>query len=110
MKSASLVAGWVLCGLLGSPLIAAEETKVEFNRDVRPILSNHCFKCHGPDDKARKSGLRLDLRDEALKPADSGRKPIVPGRPDGSALVRRVFEERASHVMPPPSEKKPLSQ
>src|SRR5262245_17559825 len=109
MKSTLLASGWLLCGWLVAPLAAADEGKVEYNRDVRPILSNHCFKCHGPDDKARKSGLRLDLREEALKPADSGRKPIIPGRPDGSSVIRRVNEERESHIMPPPSEKKPLT-
>ena len=54
----------------------------DFNREVRPILSNNCFKCHGPDDKARKSKLRLDVREEALKPAKSGEHAIMPGKVD----------------------------
>jgi hypothetical protein len=76
---------------------------VDFSRDVRPILSRHCFKCHGFDDKARKAKLRLDLRAEAVK------KAIVPGKPDDSELVRRIFAADDSEVMPPPATKNPLT-
>jgi hypothetical protein len=62
----------------------------DFLRDVRPLLARHCFKCHGPDEKSRKAGLRLDVREEALKPAESGERPIVPERPEESELVRRI--------------------
>ena len=55
-----------------------------FTSKVRPILAQHCFKCHGPDDQARKAKLRLDVRDEALRPVRSGLRPIVPGKPDDS--------------------------
>src|SRR5436190_1010116 len=65
--------------------------KIEFNRDIRPILSDTCFHCHGPDAKARKAGLRLDIREEALKPAESRETPIVPGNPEASEIVRRIF-------------------
>src|SRR4051812_16693010 len=53
-----------------------------FTDQVRPILSHNCFKCHGPDDKARKSGLRLDMREGATQPAKSGDPAIVPHKPD----------------------------
>jgi hypothetical protein len=83
---------------------------VDFNEQVRPILAAHCFKCHGPDEKARKAKLRLDVADGAVKPAGSGERPIVPGRPDESELVRRIFAEDESERMPPPEAKLPLSE
>ena len=64
-----------------------------FNSKVRPILAGHCFKCHGPDDGARKAKFRLDVRDAALQPARSGQRPIVPGKPDESELIRRIFSD-----------------
>ena len=84
--------------------------RVDFSDQVRPILARHCFKCHGPDEKARKARLRLDLGDEAMKPAGSGERPIVPGRPDESELVRRIFAEDAEERMPPAEAKLPLSE
>lgn len=93
---------------------AAESTpvasRVDFLRDVRPILANHCFKCHGPDEEARKAKLRLDVREDALKPAKSDEVPIVPGKPDQSELVRRVFTDNEDDLMPPPAAKRPLTQ
>ncbi|VTS05383.1 DUF1553 domain-containing protein [Tuwongella immobilis] len=88
---------------------AAGEPAPDFARDVRPILSSHCFQCHGPDAKTRKGGLRLDLRDAALKPGKSGELAIVPGKPDASELVARIHEMDESVVMPPPEVKKPLN-
>jgi hypothetical protein len=90
-----------------SPCAAGQESKpaarhaVDFNDQVRPILARHCFKCHGPDDKGRKAKLRLDVEEDAKKPASSGEPPIVPGRPDESELVRRIFAEDAEERMPP---------
>ncbi|WP_395750149.1 PSD1 and planctomycete cytochrome C domain-containing protein [Prosthecobacter sp.] len=82
---------------------------VEFNRDVRPILSDTCFHCHGPDAGERKGGLRLDVREEALKPAKSGETAIVPGKPDESELIRRVLTDDDSDLMPPQKLHKPLT-
>lgn len=82
---------------------------IEFLRDVRPILSSHCFKCHGPDEKARKGGLRLDVREDATKPAKSGKPAFVPGRPAESELVRRLETADEDDVMPPASTKHPLT-
>jgi hypothetical protein len=81
----------------------------DFLRDVRPILSSHCFKCHGPDEKARKAKLRLDLREEVLAPAKSGSPALVPGKPAHSELIRRISSNDEDEVMPPPSTKNPLS-
>jgi hypothetical protein len=80
---------------------AVADEAVRFNQDIRSILSNHCFACHGPDEKNRESGLRLDKREAALVPADSGMVPIVPGQPEKSELIRRLFAKDPDVVMPP---------
>jgi hypothetical protein len=78
--------------------------KLEYNRDVRPILADNCFACHGPDSAARKAGLRLDRRDDAV-----AAEAIVPGRPDKSGLVERIFSDEASQRMPPAKSHKKLT-
>ncbi|CAN5675735.1 PSD1 and planctomycete cytochrome C domain-containing protein [soil metagenome] len=83
--------------------------KVEFNRDIRPILSDTCFHCHGPDEKERKGGLRLDVRADALKPAKSDAIAIVPGKPEASELIARVLAEDEDDLMPPTKLHKPLT-
>src|SRR6185369_13719851 len=75
----------------GPPSAAPASPRIDYGRSVRPILSNNCFKCHGPDAHERKADLRLDIRAEALRAVDSGKKVIVPGDPAASALVRRIF-------------------
>src|SRR5437660_12655507 len=75
--------------------------KIDFNRDIRSILTENCFKCHGPDDGARKAKMRLDIRAEALKPAKSGLLPIVPGAPEKSELVARITASDPDDRMPP---------
>lgn len=85
--------------------LGAAPTAPGFTEQVRPILSRNCFKCHGPDDKARKSGLRLDLRDGAISPAKSGNPAIVPNKIGESELITRIFSTDADEVMPPPSSK-----
>jgi hypothetical protein len=81
----------------------------DFARDVRPILSRHCFKCHGPDEEGRKSKLRLDQRDAALAPAKSGQAAIVPGKADASELVHRILSTDPDEIMPPPAAKQELT-
>ena len=75
--------------LLATPAFAQPQT-IDFNRDVRPILSGKCFQCHGPDDKVRQAGLRFDLRDGATKVLKSGTRAIVPGDPSNSEMVARI--------------------
>lgn len=105
---------WLALALLGvatsMELNAASAAKVDFARDVRPILSGICFKCHGPDPATRKGGLRLDIREEALKPAKSGDKAIVPGKPKESAIIARIFTTDETDLMPPPESKHPLTE
>ena len=90
-------------------LAASAAEKVQFNRDIRPILSDTCFHCHGPDEKERKAGLRLDVREHALRPAESGAVALVPGAPEKSELLKRVFSTDSEEQMPPPKLHKPLS-
>ncbi len=97
---------WLLPGLwylleAGRFLSAADAP--DFNRDVRPILSRHCLKCHGPDETTRQGGVRLDVRETALQPAESGARIVVPGRPGDSELMRRIESDDPEIVMPPPS-------
>src|SRR5947209_16941551 len=92
----------VIAALAVTPARAGEP--VLFNRDVRPILADHCFACHGPDKAKRKAKLRLDERPSALE-----KRAIVPGKPDDSELVARIFSTDAEVLMPPAEAHKPLS-
>src|SRR5207248_5625364 len=79
----------------------SKPSKIDFNREVRPILTENCFKCHGPDEGARKAKLRFDVRAEALKPAKSGQTAIVPGSPEKSEMVARITATDLDDRMPP---------
>jgi mono/diheme cytochrome c family protein len=92
---------WNTPGLTGA---AAQEA--QFNRDIRPLLSDRCFSCHGPDEKNRKAGLRLDTFEGATKDR-GGYRAITPGKPEESELLRRVTSHDGSEMMPPPAAKKP---
>jgi len=90
--------------------VRAEGDKVRFDRDVRPILANHCYACHGPDAQALQGELKLSDRDDALLPAESGKRAIVPGDAAASELVSRILTADADEQMPPPEFKKPLTE
>ena len=91
-------------------LHAADEAMVDFNREVRPILSDRCFGCHGPDgNKGRKAGLRLDEPEGATKKLKSGDTAIVPGDLTKSALVTRIHATAEDEIMPPPELHRPLT-
>jgi hypothetical protein len=81
--------------------------EVSFNRDIRPILSDTCFRCHGPDSSSRMAGLRLDLREEAIKPRRAG-APLEPGSPQRSQIIQRI-EATGPKQMPPASAHKSLT-
>ena len=89
----------------GEPTSTSPDAKtarpVDFNREVRPILSKNCFACHGSDEAKRAKGLRLDQREAAVKPLKSGEAAIVPGDPESSNLVARISEEDDTLRMPP---------
>lgn len=96
----------LLCTILTAPSLAASERPVLFSRDVRPILTDKCFACHGPDARTVEGELRLDLRESAVKEVGGA---IVPGDADASELVRRIFSDDADEVMPPETAHKPLT-
>ena len=93
-------------GLLSAPAVRGADTgKLTYNRDIRPILSDNCFYCHGPDKNHRDGKFRLDDRDSSL-----AKKAIVPGQPDQSKLVERIFTADPDDLMPPPKTHKKLSE
>jgi len=104
MPSARLWLVLSLAMLLLSGAMAAEP-KVSFNRDVRPILSDKCFACHGPDVAKQQAGLRLDIRELAIKELESGNTAFVPGKPQEGELLRRVSSTDEGEMMPPPEAK-----
>jgi hypothetical protein len=91
----------VACVLLAATT-ARSAPPVDFNKDIRPILASHCYACHGPDEKARKAELRLDVRDDAVQA-----KAFVPGKPGESELIRRITATDPDEQMPPARSKKP---
>jgi hypothetical protein len=99
-----LLLAFLLVACLANSLGAAE--KVDFSRDVLPILSDNCFKCHGPDEKARKAKLRLDRKDEVLRPKSS---VVVPGKSGESEVMKRLVATDSEEVMPPPKSNKRLT-
>ncbi len=79
---------------------AEAQPPLDFNRDIRPLLSNQCFGCHGPDEAHRKAGLRLD--EETTAKADlGGYHPILPGEPNKSLIIQRIFSDDPDEQMPP---------
>lgn len=101
-------ARWIVAIAL-APSLAAGAADPDFTRDVRPILSNRCFKCHGPDEEHQEAGLRLDLREAAVAELESGSRAILPGRPDSSELVARITSIDPDLIMPPPHTKVELT-
>jgi mono/diheme cytochrome c family protein len=112
----------VACGVLALVLtlrttpgaLALRETpspglKIDFRRQILPILADNCFACHGPDEKQRKSKLRLDTKEGAFGKLKSGGFAVVPGKPAASELVERITSAEPSEVMPPPKSGKQLT-
>jgi hypothetical protein len=95
-----------LVWVIAVPLRAAE--RVDFDRQIRPILSDNCYKCHGPDEGSRKAKLRLDTRDGAFRLKD-GKAVLVPGKSGASELVRRISSADPEVHMPPPDSHRTLT-
>ena len=98
---------FVLTGFTSSIAAQASAGKngsLRYNHDIRPILSDNCFFCHGPDKNKRKAKLRLDVREVAVE-----KEAIIPGKPDESQLVKRIYTTDADDVMPPPETHKILT-
>src|SRR5262245_57289625 len=95
-----------MCGLCLSGMVAFADD-VQFNRDIRPILSENCFACHGPDAKHREAELRLDVRDSAVGKREH--QAIVPGNAAASHLIERVTSSDADLKMPPETSGKKLT-
>ena len=89
--------------IAGSHAFAADE--LQYNRDIRPILMDNCFACHGPDSAAREADLRLDQRDAAIDAL-----AVTPGNPDESEMIRRILSDDPDEIMPPPETKKTISE
>ncbi len=110
-RFAALIA--VVCSLAAGPRLAAAEVAqpaaIDFARQIRPILSDNCFSCHGPDEQARKSKLRLDTKDGAFAAGKSGEIAIVPGHSSKSEIIARIISKDEEAVMPPPKSGKKLT-
>ncbi len=89
----------------GQEMVCGDEKRIEFNRDIRPILSENCYFCHGPDGKNRQADLRLDQRKFALE-----QNAIVPGDAASSELIKRILSADPDSLMPPPDSARHLSQ
>src|SRR6187549_617819 len=104
--SAAAILSLVL--LQGAPAQDKRE-KIHFNRDIRPLISDNCLKCHGPDAKANTSGIRFDTRDGAFAEIEKGRFSIVPGKPERSELFLRISTADKADRMPPAKSNKSLT-
>ena len=91
--------------IISSEFLLAE---IDFTNEVRPILSEYCFHCHGPDKSTRKAELRLDLSEGALKDL-GGYSAVIPGKPEDSELVFRLHSDDKDELMPPPETGKRLN-
>lgn len=95
--------------IIGSQLSQGKE-KIKFNRDIRPLLSDNCFACHGPDEHERKAKLRLDVKDGGGFENKDGLQAIIPGEATNSEVIARMISEDDDEIMPPPETGKKLTK
>ena len=93
--------GWTFSGSSTPSVAGDSKASIDFNRDIRPILSKNCYACHGPDAKSRTTKMRLDKRESAVAKNKKGEAPVVPGNPEASELIRRVSCNDENDRMPP---------
>ncbi len=105
-RFALVCAAWIA---ILSNIASAADGKLDFGRDIRPILADNCFRCHGPDPKQRQAGLRLDLPEDATKRQESGLVAVVPGHVEKSALITRIMTTDETERMPPADSNKVLT-
>ena len=98
----------VLFAVLAAGAVSVQAAEISFNRDIRPILSDNCFACHGPDEKQREADLRLDVRDAAIR-EHKGSRGIHPGHPESSSIIARATTSDPDDLMPPPESNKSLT-
>ena len=100
----------ILLLLTIAPIASGQSPRapISFSKEIRPILSENCFFCHGPDEKKREAGLRLD-DETSSKKSNDGVTAVVPGNPDKSALIERIESKDPDEVMPPPKQHKTIS-
>ncbi|MCH8828829.1 MAG: PSD1 domain-containing protein [Planctomycetes bacterium] len=106
-RAGVLAAAAVIFAAAGA--FAADGKRVDYNRDIRPLLANTCYKCHGPDSKQRQAGLRLDQKKSAVGKLESGLRAVVPGDRKKSELWRRITAKDADERMPPADSGKTLT-
>ncbi len=105
----SLGTAFVFADAQANTATSKASAPLEYNRDIRPILSENCFACHGADSAARKGSLRLDRFEDAVLPRKDSKPAIVPGKPDQSEVVSRIFTTNEDDIMPPAKTHKVLS-
>lgn len=94
---------------VGTSWLVGAAAPVDFNREIRPILSEHCYACHGPDEGKRKAGLRLDVEEDVYRELKSGARALVPRDLAKSSLIQRIVAKDPEDLMPPAKHQKPLS-
>ena len=104
-KTLSIITILLTCFTLSLVTAAEPLKKVDFTNDIRPILAQHCWSCHGPDEPGRKGKLRLDLREKAV-----AKQAIIPGDVKASEMIVRIDSKDETEQMPPPEIKKPLNE
>ncbi|MBL9125536.1 MAG: PSD1 domain-containing protein [Planctomycetaceae bacterium] len=109
LRGLATLGALLACGTHSVLAADAGGAPIQFQRDIRPLLSNHCYQCHGPDQETREADLRLDTREGLFGETASGSPAIAPGKPADSEVLRRITAEHADERMPPAAANKPLS-